>query len=284
MVICMSKELLNRHENDLVQHLAELEHKSILIIREAFKQTRNLYVLWSMGKDSTVLVHLIRKAFLGNFPISLVHIDTSFKIPEMITFRDEYVKKHNLNLIIGKNQDALNNGMNHTLGKLNCCGALKTQALLDIILSYNIHGLMLGIRRDEEGSRGKERVVSPRFNSGKDWQYKDQLAEIADYYNFHLPEDIHLRIHPILHWTELDIWEYIKQENLEILPLYYAKNGIRYRSLGCYPCTNSIVSQATTLDEIILELKNTKESERAGRAQDQADNHAMQLLRKIGYM
>ncbi len=270
--------------SQVTDHLRELEHKSIYIIREAYKNTKNLYMLWSMGKDSTVLLHLIRKAFLGSFPITLIHIDTSYKIPEMITFRDEYVKRHNLKLIIGQNKVALDNGMNHTLGKLTCCGALKTQALLDIIDELKIHGLMLGIRRDEEGSRGKERVVSPRFNNGKDWEYKDQLAEIWDYYNYHLPSDVHLRIHPILHWTELDVWEYIKLENLEILPLYYARNGKRYRSLGCYPCTNSIDSEATTLEAIIEELKITKESERAGRAQDQADNHAMQLLRKIGYM
>src|SRR6185369_1149336 len=133
------------------QYLNSLENESVFIIREAFSRTKNLALLWSMGKDSTVLLHLVRKAFVGHCPIPLIHIDTSYKIPEMITWRDEFVKRHNLRLIVGQNKQALADGMGPEKGRLTCCGALKTQALLDVIAEHKVHGLMLGIRRDEEG-------------------------------------------------------------------------------------------------------------------------------------
>lgn len=264
-------------------HLEELENDSIFIIREAYKKTKNLAMLWSMGKDSTVLLHLVRKAFLGNCPISVVHIDTSYKIPEMIAWRDSFAKKHDLKLVVGINHEALEAGMGPEHGRLVCCGALKTQALLNTITEHKIQGLLVGIRGDEEGSRGKERVVSPRSHSST-WSYKEQPAEIWRYYNLHVPADIHLRIHPLLRWTELDIWQYIRKEELAVMPLYFAKEGKRYRSLGCYPCTGTVDSNASTVEEIIEELKNTKVTERSGRAQDKADHYAMQKLRSAGYM
>jgi sulfate adenylyltransferase subunit 2 len=264
-------------------YLDTLENESIFIIREAYNKTKNLAMLWSMGKDSTVMLHLVRKAFVGNCPIPLVHIDTSYKIPEMIVWRDDFVKRHGLRLIIGQNKAALANGMGPEQGRLVCCGALKTQALLDTVKEHKIQGLLVGIRRDEEGSRGKERVVSPRPESGV-WTYKEQPAEIWHYYNLHVPETVHLRIHPLLHWTEMDVWEYIRREHLEIMPLYFSNGGKRYRSLGCHPCTGTIDSQASTLDEVIEELKVTRTTERAGRAQDKVDNYAMQKLRSGGYM
>lgn len=267
----------------MTDYLDQLEDESVFIIREAYKKTKNLALLWSMGKDSTVLLHLVRKAFLGNVPISLVHIDTSYKIPEMIQWRDEYVKDHGLRLIVGQNKAALESGMGPEQGRLTCCGALKTQALLDVTAKQEIQGLLVGIRRDEEGSRAKERIVSPRFDSAT-WTYKEQPAEVWHYYNLHLPDTVHVRIHPLLQWTELNVWEYIQRENLEIMSLYFAKDGKRYRSLGCYPCTGMIESNAQNIDDIISELKTTKVGERAGRAQDQVDNHAMQKLRKDGYM
>src|SRR4030095_4520729 len=234
----------------MVDYLSQLEHESVFIIREAYNKVKNLALLWSMGKDSTVLLHLVRKAFLGHVPIPLVHIDTSYKIPEMIQWRDEYVEKHGLRLIIGQNTEALQGGMGAERGRLVCCGAPKTQALVDTGREHKIQGLLLGIRRDEEGSRGKERVVSPRAdNSG--WTYKNQPAEIWHHYNLHVPESVHLRIHPLLQWTELDIWEYIRRENLEIIPLYLSRDGKRYRSLGCWPCTGAIESEAGTVDDII---------------------------------
>lgn len=265
------------------QYLDALEHESVFIIREAFNRTKSLALLWSMGKDSTVLLHLVRKAFLGNVPIPLVHIDTSYKIPAMIEWRDNYVKAHNLRLIIGQNKAALDAGMGPEHGRLTCCGALKTQALLDTVKEHKIQALLVGIRRDEEGSRGKERVVSPRPDQAT-WTYKEQPAEVWHYYNLHVPENIHLRVHPLLHWTEMDVWEYIRRENLDIMPLYFTNSGKRYRSLGCAPCTGNIDSCASNLDEIIDELRSTKTTERAGRAQDKVDTYAMQKLRTGGYM
>ncbi|MBY0358409.1 MAG: sulfate adenylyltransferase subunit 2 [Candidatus Obscuribacterales bacterium] len=267
----------------MADYLDQIEDESIFIIREAYKKIKNLALLWSMGKDSTVLLHLVKKAFLGNVPIPLVHIDTSYKIPEMIEWRDSFVKKHNLRLIVGMNKEALANGMGPAQGRLTCCGALKTQALLNVTSEQEIQGLLVGIRRDEEGSRAKERVVSPRSASST-WTYKEQPAEVWHYYNLHVPTNIHLRIHPLLHWTELNVWEYIRRENLQVMPLYFAKDGKRYRSLGCWPCTGTIESEAQNIDDIISELKITRVGERAGRAQDQADSHAMQKLRKDGYM
>lgn len=265
-------------------YLNWLENESVFIIREAFNKTKNLALLWSMGKDSTVLLHLVRKAFLGQVPVQLVHIDTSYKIPEMITWRDEFVQRHGLKLIVGQNKQALADGMGPEKGRLVCCGALKTQALLDTVKEHKLGGLLLGIRRDEEGSRGKERVVSPRSDSAE-WTYKNQPAEIWHYYNLHAPDDVHVRVHPILHWTETDIWDYIHREKLEIMPLYFSnEEGRRYRSLGCLPCTASIQSCASNLDEIIEELRTTETTERAGRAQDKEDTYAMQKLRKDGYM
>jgi sulfate adenylyltransferase subunit 2 len=267
----------------MTNHLDALENESIYIIREAYSQVRSLALLWSMGKDSTVLLHLVRKAFMGHFPIPLVHIDTSYKIPEMIQWRDKFVADNGLRLIVGQNKAALDAGMGPEQGRLTCCGALKTQALLDTVKEHEIQGLILGIRRDEEGSRGKERVVSPR-SSDSSWTYKDQPAEMWNYYNLHVPADVHVRVHPILQWTELDVWEYIRREQLAVMPLYFTNNGKRYRSLGCAPCTGTIESNARTLDDIIEELKGIGTSERAGRAQDLEHAYAMQKLRTAGYM
>jgi sulfate adenylyltransferase subunit 2 len=264
-------------------HLNQLENESIFVIREAYNKTKNLAMLWSMGKDSSVMLHLLRKAFLGNCPIPLVHIDTSYKIPEMIEFRDSYVKRNSLRLIIGANTEALANGMGPEKGRLQCCGSLKTEALINVVNEHKIQGLLVGIRGDEEGSRSKEKVVSPR-SAGGSWVYKEQPAEIWHYYNLHVPESVHLRIHPLLQWREIDVWQYIEQENIEIIPLYFANDGRRYRTLGCAPCTGSIESTACSVSEIIAELQTTNTSERAGRAQDQIDNYALQQLRSQGYM
>ncbi|MBX9695788.1 MAG: sulfate adenylyltransferase subunit CysD [Cyanobacteria bacterium] len=265
-------------------YLNWLENESVYIIREAFNKTKNLALLWSMGKDSTVLMHLVRKAFMGQVPLPVVHIDTSYKIPAMIEWRDDYAKRHNLRLIVGQNKTALDEGMGPEKGRLVCCGALKTQALLDTVKEHKLGGLLLGIRRDEEGSRGKERIVSPRSDSSK-WTYKNQPAEIWHYYNLHVPEEVHVRVHPLLPWTEMDIWEYIEREKLDVMPLYFTnEEGRRYRSLGCWPCTGSVESSACSVGDIIDELRTTKTTERAGRAQDKVDTYAMQLLRKDGYM
>ena len=266
-----------------MDYLDELENLSIYVFREAFRKFKNLAMLWSIGKDSTAMLWLARKAFFGRVPFPLVHIDTTYKYPEMIEFRDRLAAEWGLDMRTDSNTRALEEGMNHTIGRLVCCEALKTNGLTIIMEKYNFTGLFLGIRRDEEGTRAKERVFSPR-DKNFEWNFKDQPPEIWDQFNPDFAEDTHVRVHPILHWSELNIWEYIKREKIELCSLYFSKNGKRFRSLGCIPCTMPVESDAATIDEIIEELKTTKIPERAGRAQDQETAYAMQKLRVRGYM
>jgi len=263
-------------------HLDELESKSIFIIREAYKQFKKVALLWSIGKDSSALLWLCRKAFYGKLPFPVVHIDTSYKIPAMIDWRDQKATEWDLNLIVGQNKKALAEGMGPK-SKLTCCTALKTEALKQTIKEYKFRALLLGIRRDEHGVRAKERVFSPR-SLDFTWDYKNQPPELWNQYKLKAEETEHIRVHPMLHWTELDIWEYIKRENIPIIPLYFAKGGKRYRSLGCAPCCAPIDSDADTIDKVIEELRSTKQGERSGRAQDKEEIAAMQKLRALGYM
>jgi sulfate adenylyltransferase subunit 2 len=265
-----------------MDHLDELESKSIFIIREAYKQFKNIALLWSIGKDSSCLLWLVRKAFYGKIPFPVVHIDTSYKFPEMIAWRDEYAEKWGLNLIVSRNEEAIAAGMSCE-NKLACCTALKTDALKQVIVDKKFRALLLGIRRDEHGVRAKERVFSPRNQDFK-WDYKNQPPELWNQYKAKAEQTEHIRVHPLLHWTELDIWEYIKRENIPIIPLYFAKDGKRYRSIGCRCCCSPVESTASTIDEVIAELKTTKQGERAGRAQDKEEANAMQKLRSLGYM
>lgn len=266
-----------------MDYLDKLEAQSIYILREAYKKFGRLGMLWSIGKDSTVLLWLARKAFYGYCPFPFIHVDTTYKIPEMIEYRDKIAKELNLNLIVHTNEEAIKNGMGPDKGRLVCCKALKTDALSEVINKYEFEGLILGIRRDEEGSRSKERVFSER-SKDSNWDYTNQPPELWDQFKTDFPKGNHIRIHPILHWREIDIWEYIKRENIPIIDLYFSKNGKRYRSLGCAGCTGTINSNASNIDDIISELKECNTSERAGRAQDQEDSYAMQKLRKEGYM
>ena len=267
-----------------MDHLDELENKSIYIIREAYHEFKDLALLWSIGKDSTTLLWLCMKAFFGQLPFPAVHIDTTFKFPEMYEFRDKYAKEFNLNLIVGKNEEALKKGVNYTdTDTFECTHLLKTEALKQTIDKYGFKAILLGIRRDEHGIRAKERYFSPRDKDFK-WNYKDQPAELWDQYKSKVEEDVHLRVHPLLHWTELDIWEYTKRENIPVNKLYFAKNGERYRSLGCMPITKPIKSEADTIDKVIEEIKNTKDAERAGRLQDKEQANTMEKLRSLGYM
>lgn len=267
----------------IMDHLDRLEAQSIFILREAYKKLGKLGMLWSIGKDSTVLLWLAKKAFYGHCPFPFIHVDTTYKIPEMITYRDRIAKEMNLDLIVHTNKAAVEAGMGPDKGRLICCKALKTEALQQVVHEYGFEGLIVGVRRDEEGSRSKERVFSER-NKNDEWDYTNQPPELWDQFKTDFPKGNHIRVHPLLHWNEIDIWEYIKRENIPLIDLYFAKDGKRYRSLGCAPCTGKINSNASTLDEIIEELKHTKTSERAGRAQDQEDAYAMQKLRKDGYM
>ncbi len=270
-----------KEKND---HLDELENKSIYIIREAYKQFKKVTLLWSIGKDSTTMLWLARKAFFGKIPFPVMHIDTTCKFPEMYKFRDYWAKELGLKFMVAKNEEAIAKGVGYdTHDAFTCCHELKTVALQKAIEREKFKALFVGIRRDEHGVRAKERVFSPRNIEFK-WNYKDQPAELWDQYKTKADTETHLRIHPMLHWTEVDIWEYIKREDIPINELYFAKNGKRYRSLGCMPITVPINSNADTVDKIIEELKTTKAPERAGRSQDKEQAHTMQKLRSLGYM
>jgi sulfate adenylyltransferase subunit 2 len=264
-------------------YLDELEHRSIYVIREARAKIKNLAMLWSIGKDSTVLLWLVRKAFFGHVPFPMIHIDTTKKIPEMIAFRDRVAKEWNLDLIVGKNEEALAAGMGPHLGKVTCCGALKKDGLQQVLEKHKFRGILLGIRRDEDGTRAKERYFSPR-DKNFEWIVANQPPELWDQFMTDFDEGTHVRIHPLLHWTEVNIWEYIEREKIPVIDLYFSKEGKRYRSLGCAPCTGTIDSHARSVPEIIVELRHTKISERSGRAQDKESEDAFERLRAAGYM
>jgi sulfate adenylyltransferase subunit 2 len=267
-----------------MDYLDELESQSIYIIREAYHHYPKLCLLWSIGKDSTTLLWLVRKAFFGKVPFPVMHIDTTYKFPEMYAFRDQYAKEYGLDLIVETNEEAIARGVGYkTHDSLTVCTELKTNALKQAIVKYHFQALLVGIRRDEHGIRSKERYFSPR-NEKFEWNYKDQPPELWDQYKNQTEEDNHIRVHPLLHWTERDIWAYLQREKAPISELYFAKEGKRYRSLGCMPITNPIDSDADTIEKIVEELENTNTSERAGRAQDKEQANAMQKLRALGYM
>ncbi|MDP1853784.1 MAG: sulfate adenylyltransferase subunit CysD [Candidatus Omnitrophota bacterium] len=266
-----------------MDNLTKLENESIFIIREAYYQFKKVAMLWSIGKDSTALLWMVRKAFYGKLPFPVLHIDTGYKFKEIYQFRDEYAKKWNLNLLVHKNEEAMRHGVGPDKQKLTCCTELKTNALKDAIAKYGFKALYLGIRRDEHGIRAKERFFSPR-DEDFEWNYKDQPPELWDQYKSKAKDEEHLRIHPLLSWREIDIWEYVRRENIPITSLYFAKNGKRYRSIGCETCCNPVDSDADTIDKIIEELKTSTVSERSGRAQDKESAYMMQKLRSLGYM
>lgn len=267
--------------------LSRLENQSIYILREAFNKFEKLGMLWSIGKDSTVLLWLARKAFFGHVPFPLVHVDTTYKIPSMIDYRDRVCREWNLELIVGKNEEALKAGDTYPLGRatrVECCGRLKKDALKAVLDHHAFNGVIVGVRRDEEPTRAKERYFSPR-DKNMEWNVEDQPPELWDQFNTDFAPGAHIRIHPLLHWTELNIWEYIERESIPIIPLYFAnEKGERYRSIGCFPCTFPIKSDARTVPEIIAELRQTRTPERAGRAQDKESEDAFEKLRRDGYM
>ncbi len=266
-----------------MDHLDKLESKSIYIIREAYKKFRKIGMLWSIGKDSTTMLWLAKKAFFGKVPFPVIYIDTGMHFKEMYEFRDECVKKWDLNLIVSDNiEEAEKQGIGPK-DKLKCCTMRKTDALKKTIAEHKFEALLLGIRRDEHGIRAKERIFSPRDKDFR-WNYKNQAPELWDQYKSQKETEQHIRIHPLLHWTETDIWDYILRENLPVNNLYFAKKGKRYRSLGCKPCTLPVKSSAKTVKEIIKEIKESKIAERSGRAQDKEEANAMQKLRALGYM
>jgi sulfate adenylyltransferase subunit 2 len=294
----------------LSDHLDPLEYRSVHILREAYAAFKNLGMLWSIGKDSTVLLWLARKAFFGHVPFPLIHIDTSFKIPEMITYRDRIVAEWNLQLIYGQNEAALAEQRTFPHGavdRITCCSLLKTEALRRTLsgegpryrfnhargayeLDRNTEpftGVIVGVRADEEGSRSKERYFSPRTQNST-WDVADQPPEFWNQYKTDYAPGTHVRIHPLLDWTELNIWEYIHREEIPVVDLYFDRgNGLRYRSLGCGPCTQPVESRAKSVLDIVDELRTGKFAniaERSGRAQDVDDGGGLETLRKGGYM
>ena len=293
-----------------MDHLTKIEHRSIHILREAYSEFKSLCMLWSIGKDSTVMLWLARKAFFGHVPIPLVHIDTAYKIPEMIEYRDKLALEWRLDMIYGQNNRALEEKQTFPDGnctRLECCKNLKTDALVNTLSGnwpryrlnhdtgkYEIDsnrepytGVIVGVRADEEGTRSKERYFSPRGKKS-DWDLADQPPEFWNQYKTDFAPGTHVRIHPLLDWTELDIWEYILRENIPTVSLYYNQgDGIRYRSLGCAPCTKPVESEAKNVEEIVEELKTGKFSriaERSGRDQDKEDGGGLETLRVDGYM
>lgn len=266
-----------------MDHLEDLESRSIFVVREARAKLRSLAMLWSIGKDSTVLLWIVRKAFFGHVPFPLVHVDTSYKIPDMIAYRDRVAREWKLDLTVVKNEAAIASGMGPFRGRVTCCGALKTDPFQRVVEERGFAGVFLGIRRDEEGTRSKERYFSPR-GRGFEWDVQDQPPEIWDQFKTDFEPGTHVRVHPLLHWTEIDVWEYVEREKIPVIDLYFAKDGRRYRSIGCAPCTSTIESSAATPAEIVAELKRTRTGERAGRAQDKESEHAFESLRARGYM
>ncbi len=264
-----------------MDRLDELESQSIYILREAYANFDNLCMLWSVGKDSTVMLWLAKKAFCGHVPFPLVHIDTSFKIPAMIEYRDQLAIKWNLDMIYGKNIEALKNKNTFPDGKtdrITCCKTLKSLALKKTLSGewprFRLNhiknkyfedsnreeytGVIVGVRSDEEGSRSKERYFSPRDKQNS-WDVGDQPPELWNQFKTDFPKGEHIRIHPLLDWTELDIWEYILREHIPITDLYFDQGeGKRYRSLGCYPCTGTVDSNAKNVKEVVEELKSGK--------------------------
>ncbi|KKL00931.1 hypothetical protein LCGC14_2627830, partial [marine sediment metagenome] len=249
-----------------MSELKDFENRSIYIIREAYAEFKNIAILWSTGKDSTASLWLCKQAFFGKIPFPVIHIDTTYKFKQMYEFRDNLAREWGMNLIIARNEEAIKSGCDPIVGNFECCTKLKTEALKQCLDEYGFDALILAIRRDEHGIRGKERFFSPRDKNFM-WDYKNQPLEMWGQYQSTTEDKTHTRVHPILHWRELDVWMYTKQEKLPCSPLYFAEDGRRFRSLGCEPCTEPIESNARTIDEVIEELKVTKVAERSGRAQ-----------------
>lgn len=258
-----------------------LESQSVYILREAYKQIGDIAMLWSLGKDSNVMVWLARKAFFGHVPFPVVHVDTGKKFPEMYAFREHYAKEWGLNLITGDCPPV--EQIDPSLPPAARSAARKTAGLKALIDKHGWRGIIAGIRRDEEAIRAKERVFSPRSEDSR-WGFRNQPAEFWDQFNTDFPPGTHIRIHPLLAWTELDVWRYIRRENIPVVPLYFSRAGRRYRSLGDHDITHPVDSTAGDIDAVIAELEQTREPERAGRAMDHEAEDAFERLRLDGYM
>jgi sulfate adenylyltransferase subunit 2 len=294
-------------------HLRLLEAESIHIMREVASEFQRPVMLYSIGKDSSVLLRLAQKAFHpAPIPFPLLHIDTTYKFREMIEFRDWYTQKIGAKLIVYTNQEAIADGANpFRLGTQRCCGLLKTKALLDGLRAGGFDAAIGGARRDEEKSRAKERIFSFRDEKGQ-WDPKNQRPELWNVYNTRIHPGESLRIFPLSNWTEMDVWQYIHVEEIPIVPMYFAKERemlvrgetlipleqpfipllsgekpqlvrCRMRSLGCSPCTGAIRSDADTIPKIIEELISFRRSERENRVIDHDQEGSMEIKKREGY-
>lgn len=296
-----------------ITHLKQLEAESIQIFREVAAEFDNPVMLYSVGKDSSVLLHLARKAFApGKIPFPLLHVDTTWKFKEMIKFRDEQAKKHGFDLLVNINQEGVEKGVGpFTHGSAKHTDIMKTQSLKQALNKYQFDAAFGGARRDEEKSRAKERVYSFR-DSNHRWDPKNQRPELWNIYNSQVNKGESIRVFPMSNWTELDIWQYIYLENIDIPELYLAKprpvverdgvlimvdddrmpleegevpemRSVRFRTLGCYPLTGAVESTAATLPEVIQEMLLTKTSERQGRVIDHDSAGSMEKKKMEGY-
>ena len=296
----------------MITYLEQLEAESIHIMREVAAQFERPVLLYSVGKDSSVLLRLAQKAFYpGKIPFPLMHIDTGYDFREMYEFRDAYVKEIGADLIVYRNEEEISKGANpYDLGTHKCCGLLRTKALLDGLAKYNVDAAIGGARRDEERSRAKERVFSFRDRFGQ-WEPRSQRPELWNLYNGKVSQGESIRVFPISNWTELDVWHYIHKEKIPLVPLYYAKKRkivvrgnqlipvgeaarvlpgeepeeimCRFRTLGCTPCTGAIRSTAETVPQIIEEMITTNTSERATRVIDHDRDASMEIKKREGY-
>ena len=294
-------------------HLKQLEAESIHIMREVVAEFDNPVMLYSVGKDSAVMLHLALKAFYpGKLPFKLLHVDTDWKFKEMIEFRDQVAKKYDFELIVHKNQEGLDQGIGpFSHGSAKHTDIMKTQGLKQALDKYGFDAAFGGARRDEEKSRAKERVYSFRDPNHR-WDPKSQRPELWNIYNARLNRGESIRVFPLSNWTELDIWQYIHLEKIDIVPLYFAnvlpvvnRNGmlinvndermellpgeqiehlkVRFRTLGCYPLTGAVESSARTLEEIVIEMLTARTSERSGRLIDHDEAGSMEKKKREGY-
>ena len=294
-------------------HLRLLEAESIHIMREVASEFQRPVMLYSIGKDSSVLLRLAQKAFHpAPIPFPLLHIDTTYKFREMIEFRDRYTAEIGAKVIVYTNREAIDDGANpFRLGTSRCCGLLKTKALLDGLRQGGFDAAIGGARRDEEKSRAKERIFSFRDEKGQ-WDPKNQRPELWNLFNGRIHPGESLRIFPLSNWTEMDIWQYIHAESIPIVPMYFAQERevlvrgeslimleqpfipllpgekpqlvrCRMRSLGCSPCTGAIRSDADTIPKIIEELVSFRRSERENRVIDHDQEGSMELKKREGY-
>ena len=296
-----------------LSHIDKLESESIHIIREVASEFDNPVMLYSIGKDSSVMLHLAQKAFYpSKIPFKLMHIDTTWKFKEMINFRDETAKKYNLDLLVHINQEGVANNINPiSSGSKIHTDVMKTQSLIQALDKYKFDAAFGGARRDEEKSRAKERIFSFRDKKHR-WDPKNQKPELWNLFNTNIDKDESVRVFPLSNWTEIDIWQYIYQENIPLVPLYFSKirpiirrndmmimvdddrlkikenekieqKKVRFRTLGCYPLTAAVESDATTVEEIIIELLESKYSERQGRLIDNDQIGSMEKKKQEGY-